>query len=1555
MAHRFPSFLRKTHHLEQPHLLWRFVNEVAPIRTQLHYQLVEAIITGYLTHLGPIFRREIFRWLTQDVIDDSFDAEIGDIMDCLVALTANGRDLSPFELDAGNTFSLWLSNRFDRMGVDLAMRLLGLLSVAISTGSAKFLSNENKTLLIQRACVTASGLRVASQVPMVEACLIFLEALVTKDGKLPPHCLVPLVSSLCCTVNIDKLSEVSWRIGHDLLASPLYGFATLDGLLEILRSKHGSQNFGSILRGAVFFVSMSCWGKDKIESLNVSPATVLPAMVEAMQCGWNVAALEVLLSVRRLIRKEGADLTIEWESIFLILYEMSAYVSSSPTFVRVLVDTLQTVTALSEKNQFLADSQKLLWLLEVHSALLPPDESLRLLRTRLSQFPFLTGAEELDQALHLHLVQDQRSQVRLTALSELMEWMTHGSPINAILLDDERAERVIPVWRLMLSNLISLPDGSERDSMLRLAQELAIYIAAAASGVRRQLFFDCVNMLVDHMTPRPSRKAAPEAPKPEHGDQLFRNAALVKVFDDAAAEGLAKIFLAELAASRGRRSRFVFDKLSELVLHPCLTVRQRALHYIAAIRADSSYTVTIFDTHSCVHIAGGSVSSTELSEISLHRVMRFLIEQWRVEPSRELSTAIFAAFYEWSWSRYVLRGIMLDSLALGICAHMREGRLLEPFRGHPGDGIKFVRTMLEVATMLSSFALQMKRPEMVLLELLKTFVHLIKYPFAGGVFDPSSRASLQRICMTGILLVAAHHPEFLSGIALVVVEAVCPLMDGQYLAGRVPVFFAFLARYSPFMEALDQSHCLMVLHALLANHSIGSDAAYDYQLLTVSQFLLSISTEDRIECYNAILPTLLDVTNGPLSLITEAHLDLMANAVFLQCSPMRGEATASSERYGFAGRSSICTVQGNVLMEVVTGLHEWVLVTVRRPSGRVVWVTRLQNELVPHHVTRLHPPQTEKELELAVTPIRGPWKALFREPEASAMGTAEALDSSLSLLGPAHQKDGHKNVNISILDIPAAKVRVVVAHQAESPSTAQVPATILAIINSDDPLPLNPLVVLDEIHASKPELYDFSQDSPRYGSRKSSAQELPLVQQSQVAYELPDDEDDALRLAPLDSYDEDPGAELERDRDTFFTSQSLSGGVRSQSAEMRSSGAGFSMSPTSPFKKVGKVSVIATTLGAALAPVPPLPTDATAFEVRHRTNSLLDSPKSPQTPGTPRTPTSSELLANQQAPASAVRRRPFSPIEGFVTESLITTSPSAVHTPPRRKATMHQSPSSAGSAGSGDLIAPHASFLFLQLRYLPFSNDEPIQVNQTPAIKRAISVLDYLPPHHTHKLGVLFVAKGQRTEEEIFSNTRGSVHFSRFLRSLGEFVRLKDYKGFAGGLDTCEDSDGEYAVRMRDQLTEVIFHVTTLMPTLEGNVVLAKKRLVGNDNVVIVWDESGEFSPMSISGEFNLVSLLITPILGGEYARLSVFRKREEVGHLLPMSLNQVVRMDVLGIVATQTALDADREAQLIMMGKGGQLPAHPGQGVCLRLQQIRKIRNLAMQASGKSPENASD
>ncbi|KAL2177951.1 uncharacterized protein P884DRAFT_198849 [Thermothelomyces heterothallicus CBS 202.75] len=156
----------------------------------------------------------------------------------------------------------------------------------------------------------------------------------------------------------------------------------------------------------------------------------------------------------------------------------------------------------------------------------------------------------------------------------------------------------------------------------------------------------------------------------------------------------------------------------------------------------------------------------------------------------------------------------------------------------------------------------------------------------------------------------------------------------------------------------------------------------------------------------------------------------------------------------------------------------------------------------------------------------------------------------------------------------------------------------------------------------------------------------------------------------------------------------------------------------------------------------------------------------------------------------------------------------------------------------------------------------PIPLPHEDAVDRAIRVFDRNSPVDGHKVGVVYIKEGQTKEAEILANTSGSPDYHRFLKGLGTLTRLKGATFNTQGLDRENDLDGKYTYCFRDRVTEIVFHITTQMPTnLETDPqCVAKKRHIGNDFVNIVWNDSGlPFKFDTFPSQFNYVYIVITP------------------------------------------------------------------------------------------------
>lgn len=149
-------------------------------------------------------------------------------------------------------------------------------------------------------------------------------------------------------------------------------------------------------------------------------------------------------------------------------------------------------------------------------------------------------------------------------------------------------------------------------------------------------------------------------------------------------------------------------------------------------------------------------------------------------------------------------------------------------------------------------------------------------------------------------------------------------------------------------------------------------------------------------------------------------------------------------------------------------------------------------------------------------------------------------------------------------------------------------------------------------------------------------------------------------------------------------------------------------------------------------------------------------------------------------------------------------------------------------------------------------------------VQSAIRMLDRVPGLDSHKAGVIYVGEGQTTETAAFANSSGAPDYREFVEHLGQLRRLKGATFNTQGLDKCDDMDGEFAIVWNNEVTELVYHVTTMMPASihddEMAVTAKKKRHTGNDYVNIVFNNSGEpFRFDMFPSAFNYVYIVITP------------------------------------------------------------------------------------------------
>lgn len=203
--------------------------------------------------------------------------------------------------------------------------------------------------------------------------------------------------------------------------------------------------------------------------------------------------------------------------------------------------------------------------------------------------------------------------------------------------------------------------------------------------------------------------------------------------------------------------------------------------------------------------------------------------------------------------------------------------------------------------------------------------------------------------------------------------------------------------------------------------------------------------------------------------------------------------------------------------------------------------------------------------------------------------------------------------------------------------------------------------------------------------------------------------------------------------------------------------------------------------------------------------------------------------------------------------------------PPTHDAHIH-------SDDMGTAVFP--SHVMLQLTTTAFpipTNMQPIPLAEDDITRRALSTFDRNDIVDGHKIGVVYIGNGQKSEADILSNTNGSIDYEYFLSGLGIKVPLRGAQFNTQGLHP--DIDGEATYAWRDRVTEIVYHVATMMPTdFDGDPsCVNKKRHIGNDYVNIIFNRSNDtFNFDTIASQFNFINIVISPVSRIGYVNSSV-------------------------------------------------------------------------------------
>lgn len=219
----------------------------------------------------------------------------------------------------------------------------------------------------------------------------------------------------------------------------------------------------------------------------------------------------------------------------------------------------------------------------------------------------------------------------------------------------------------------------------------------------------------------------------------------------------------------------------------------------------------------------------------------------------------------------------------------------------------------------------------------------------------------------------------------------------------------------------------------------------------------------------------------------------------------------------------------------------------------------------------------------------------------------------------------------------------------------------------------------------------------------------------------------------------------------------------------------------------------------------------------------------------------------------------------------------------------------------------HCRLLLEQLGFISWEKRPHFDLlKKNEKLLRELRNLDNQKCRETHKIAVIYVAEGQEDKNSLLLNSGGSQAFEEFVAGLGWEIDLETHTGFMGGLQR-NKSTGDSAPYYATSFLEVIFHVSTRMPTSADETSITRKLChLGNDEVHIVWSEhTRDYRRGIIATEFCDVLIVIYPLPNQLY-RIQISRKAE-IPYFGPLFNGAIIDQKVLSGLVRATAINASR------------------------------------------------
>ena len=263
--------------------------------------------------------------------------------------------------------------------------------------------------------------------------------------------------------------------------------------------------------------------------------------------------------------------------------------------------------------------------------------------------------------------------------------------------------------------------------------------------------------------------------------------------------------------------------------------------------------------------------------------------------------------------------------------------------------------------------------------------------------------------------------------------------------------------------------------------------------------------------------------------------------------------------------------------------------------------------------------------------------------------------------------------------------------------------------------------------------------------------------------------------------------------------------------------------------------------------------------------------------------------------------------------------------------------------------------VFLHFFYTSISNNSenrPLLIPNSRHLEGCLRLLNLLPAYDAWSTGVCYVRNNQYSDQTgIILNQHGSTLYQNFIASLGDLVNITDCderRTYLAGLDHKHGSDGKYTYIWRERTMQMVFHITTLMPNKSSRRINDKLKHLGNNYVLIVYDDSCKYVPHTVvKGQYLMLEVIVQPVKHHSFYRVSLVFHNSEAEELL-QDLQRVrnVNQEKLSTVVKQICLYASVVGKVLknkMMNPKNSTQIVSSSNTIERLNCIQRLRKRTL------------